>query len=225
MSNLPDLGQDVTIEVLTEAIQTLLAEDEQEAPRDSGPSLESATAKVVAVTPKTLTLALRPASGPARAFTSGTKLVLHYHDDNGLYLMLAKVIQSDAAAGTFTVQTQGLMGHQRRRHPRIAAALNVRYQVAAAAGTGGSVGNWQPARARDISHGGLLLEVAGQLAPGTAILLAVELPAGTIHVQGRVTRTRPGSGDKILAGVRFTEITPEDQATLDDFIAASVHSA
>lgn len=225
MSNLPHQGQEVTIEVLTAAIQTLLAENEQETlAQNAHPSLESGTAQVVAATPKTLTLAYQKAAGPVRSFPPGTKLVLHYHDDNGLYLMLAKVLESDEAAGTFTVQTQGLMGHQRRRHPRIAAVLNTHYQVPAT-GAATQTPQWQRARTRDVSRGGLLLEIGESLEPGTAMLLAVELPAGVIHAQGRVTRIRPGSGGKLLTGVRFTEITPEDQAMLDSFIDEWTHTA
>lgn len=219
MSTMPQPGQNVTVEVLTSTIRSLLEEDDPRSAKQE-PTLESGSATVVATTAQTLTLAYDKTTENPRPCPPGTKLVLHYHDENGLYLTLAKVVEHDVAAGTFTVQTQGHMGHQRRRHPRVNVALNMHYQLATGIGPAHQMaGQWQEARARDISSGGILMETLGQIAPGTAVLLAIQLPAGTVHAKGRVTRTRPGSRGKLLAGVRFTEVTPEDLGMIDEFIA------
>ncbi len=195
------------MEVLTERIRSLLG-------GDSSPPGEAGfrTATVAEVAEDELTLESK--SLEAR---EGSSLILHFHDDEGLYLVLGKVKGQDER-GRLQVAVRGRAEHQRRRHARRKAALPVRYRVRREGELAVDVFPWQEGETVDVGEGGLMLRAAAGLLPGDHLELEIGLLDRHVPASGRVTRVREAEGGQVLAGVRFLEIAPSDREAIGWFV-------
>ncbi len=211
MSRLPSAGETIKIEILTERIKLLLGEGLA----NETPASPFCDARVLDASDEGVTLELPE---PIDGLKTGTSLILHYHDDTGLFLLLAKVSRKDTPT-TINVQVKGLSEHQRRRDVRRRVCVPVRYKVERDGELGLSLFEWQDSATVDISRGGILLRVSEGVQAGDNLQLEVDLHSGKVQAEGRVTRTERerGTGD-LLAGIRFTSIRPQDQEAIEWFV-------
>lgn len=211
MARLPLPGEEIRIEVLTDRIRALLAGDIK---NDAGTETVSGAfhpATVSEVGAEDLVTVNLPDNAPALA--PGASLILHYHDENGLYLMLSKVRESGNRSATLEVM--GMAEHQRRMDERRRAKLPVRYKLSRSGEVTLQLFDWRDTFTQDISRNGLLLEAEEPIAAGDNLEIEIELLDNRIAAEGRVTRVRPGpEAGSVLAGVRFTTISRWDQEAL-----------
>jgi hypothetical protein len=78
-----------------------------------------------------------------------------------------------------------------------------------------SAGEGSTSRVESMGLGGLYLLTANPLSTGSPIELVLELPTGEFHARAIVRRSTPGKG----MGVQFIQISPEDRAKLNLFVA------
>lgn len=164
---------------------------------------------------------LTPNGEPADkdTLTPGNQVVLHYHDEAGVYLALGMVGEA-GDNDLVPVEIKGLTGHQRRRDVRRKAELPARYKLRRAGELALEVYEWQPAAARDISRSGLSLETVDELLPGDHLLLELDLGQGWVSGEGRVTRIKPARPGLHQAGVRFTAMSPGNEEAIGWFVLA-----
>lgn len=218
MPRMPAAGERLNVEVLTDKIRALLGGDDS--PRPGAVAAASFhPALVRAVEGERVVLALDPAGRPAPALHEGTSLILHYHDEDGLYLLLGKVINQPGPDGV-AVQVKGAVEHQRRREARKRVALPVRYKLRREGEVALELFDWRQGRTHDISRNGLLLVADEVLAPGDHLDVELQLMGKTVAAEGRVTRVRQGDAGEHRAGVRFTRILPADQEAIGWFVVS-----
>jgi PilZ domain-containing protein len=70
----------------------------------------------------------------------------------------------------------------------------------------------------DISEGGCFVEMMIPIHPGTRLKISIWLKNNKVLAEGVVANTRPGFG----VGIRFTEMSPEDTASLKEFLKSLV---
>lgn len=102
---------------------------------------------------------------------------------------------------------------ERRRHRRYAYDGSVVYQ---------RLGPATPGRIRNLSEGGLLVELPELFAPGTHLDLDLSLGDRSIHARVEVAwSTDPGDPEvtSFPHGVRFTRLELQDRLSLAVFIA------
>jgi uncharacterized protein (TIGR02266 family) len=101
-------------------------------------------------------------------------------------------------------------GPDRRRHPRLHMAVNVRFD---------SGHYFYGGRTRDLSEGGLFIESDVHLPPGTEITVDLSIPAMHAPLAAEVVWVLiADSGEVQGFGVRFTSITPIQQRVLQAFM-------
>lgn len=194
------------MEVLTERIKALL--DGSQATGNA----QFHVAKLAEAQGEELTL-----ESPGLRAAPGASLILHFHDEQGLYLVLAKVQGADAA-GRVRVAVRGRAEHQRRQHARRKATLPVRYRVRREGELAVDLFRWQEGETVDIGEGGIMLRAAGGLLPGDHLELEIGLLGRQIRTTGRVTRIRDDEGGPLLAGVRFVDIAEADREAIGWFV-------
>lgn len=89
-------------------------------------------------------------------------------------------------------------GTERRKFPRIDIATNVSYAVVIPA--------YEVGTTKDISEGGLCLEMKSKLARGTILRLEFDLPGDKpehIEALGRIMWQRPKAEDTYATGIKF----------------------
>lgn len=209
MSRLPAVGESVKAEVLTERIKLLLGEG---TPAMVTPFCQ---ARVTASGEDRVTLDFAEQVPNLRP---GTPLILHYHDEGGIYLLLAKVVESEGS-GRVTVSVKGLEEHQRRRDTRKKVAIPARYRLQREGELALSLYEWQNSATVDISRGGVLLRVDESIQPGDNLELELDLGSGMVKAEGRVTRVESEKTSGVpLAGIRFTNIRPQEQEAIRWFV-------
>lgn len=210
----PETGQDVSVEPLADRIRALVAGEGAGRGAD-GPFLPMHVAGQ-----ENGWIHLIPAGEPAGGdvLAPGSQVVLHYHDETGLYLALGTVKEA-RDDGLVAVELKGLTGHQRRREARRKAELPARYKLRRVGELALEVYEWQPAMARDISRSGLSLEIGDELLPGDHLMLELNLGQGWVSGEGRVTRIKAAQAGH-RAGVRFTALSPETKEAIGWFVLA-----
>jgi hypothetical protein len=115
---------------------------------------------------------------------------------------------------------------ERRKFVRLNARLPVACVVLPDAGA-------QPVTTRDVSGGGARLFVERELGPGTSLQVALELPGleRPVHALGEVvwseTSETAAAGERqrsIEAGIRWSEISPQDRDALAALVASRLSS-
>lgn len=207
LAALPVPGQEIRVEVLTERIRSLLG-------GDARPAGEAAfrVATVAEAEEDELTLETQGLEA-----AEGTSLILHFHDDEGLYLVLGKVKGQDER-GRLHVAVRGRAEHQRRRHARRKAALPVRYRVRREGELAVDVFPWEEGETVDVSEGGVMLRAAAGILPGDNLDLEIGLLDRHVRASGRVTRVREIEEGRVLAGVHFLDIAPSDREAIGWFV-------
>ncbi len=97
--------------------------------------------------------------------------------------------QNDSASGS---------GMERRQFPRIDVATNVNFAVV--------IPSFEAGTSRDISQGGLSMEMKKKLSVGTILRLEFDLPGDNpehIEALGRIMWQRPSTEDNFLTGIKF----------------------
>jgi hypothetical protein len=100
--------------------------------------------------------------------------------------------------GANPVPDPGKSGMERRQFPRIDIATNVSFAVVVPA--------YEIGTSKDISQGGLCLEVKRKVATGTILRLEFDLPGDKpehIEALGRVMWQRPKADETFSTGVKF----------------------
>lgn len=100
-----------------------------------------------------------------------------------------------------------------RRHPRHPYTGPVAYR---------ELGPTRMGRIRNLSQGGVMVELAELHPPGTAFDLVIHLDQRSIHPQAEVIWSQnPSDGAKrgYLHGLRFTRLDLQDRLTLELFVA------
>lgn len=106
--------------------------------------------------------------------------------------------------------------HPARRFPRIQLGTTVRLRFRSAEAAIES-------RTVDISEGGVFIRMSNPRPEGTPIRVQLELGERRLDIGGVVVRcVRPGEGEPTGVGVLFTEITPDDLATVKALVRASL---
>ncbi len=103
-----------------------------------------------------------------------------------------------------------------RKHPRYPYAAPVTYRELGPAKTG---------RVRNVSEGGLMVELPERYPPGTAFDLLIPLDQRTIHPQAEVVWSQRSSDETTttyLHGLRFTRLELQDRLTLELFLAVAL---
>ncbi|MFQ5847127.1 MAG: PilZ domain-containing protein [Candidatus Methylomirabilales bacterium] len=102
---------------------------------------------------------------------------------------------------------------ERRRHRRYSYDGSVTYR---------RLGPEAPGRIRNLSEGGLMVELPELLPPGTPLDLMVSLGDRAIHAEAEVvwSQDRPGNaGTSYVHGFKFVRLELQDRLTLAVFIA------
>jgi len=100
--------------------------------------------------------------------------------------------------GADSTPDSGKSGMERRQFPRIDIATKIRYAVVIPA--------YEVGTSKDISQGGLCLEMKRKLAIGTILRLEFDLPGDKpehIEALGRVMWQRPKAEDTFGTGIKF----------------------
>lgn len=214
MPRMPAMGERLNVEVLTDKIKALLSGDDAWT-AEAG----FLGARVREVEGDLVVLSLEAGTGSPPALVEGSSIILHYHDENGLYLLLGKVVNRTGPA-LFTIQVRGAAEHQRRRDARKKVRLPVRYKPRPEGEVALELFGWRQGHTRDISRNGLLLEAEEKLAPGDHLQMEFQLLGNPVAAEGRVTRVRSEEAGIHLIGVRFTRIAPPDQEAIGWFVVS-----
>ena len=100
------------------------------------------------------------------------------------------------------------MGGERRRHLRVPAHFEVKWE--------GAAGRYE-ARTSDLSEGGCFVDTIAPAAAGEAIAFKLRLPSGGwLELRGVVTYHYPNTG----FGVRFEAASAEDRKRLEWLVKA-----
>ena len=102
----------------------------------------------------------------------------------------------------------------RRAHPRVQLQVQVRLRFASAQAM-------VACRTFDISQGGAFLMLDTPRPVGTGVRLVIDVGDRTLIVGGVVARVADGSDGRPGMGIRFTEVTADDEA----FLASLIDSA
>lgn len=100
-----------------------------------------------------------------------------------------------------------------RKHPRYPYAAPITYRELGPAKTG---------QLRNVSQGGLMVELPERYPPGTAFDLLIPLDQRSIHPQAEVVwshRSADETANTYLHGLRFTRVDIQDRLTLELFMA------
>lgn len=100
-----------------------------------------------------------------------------------------------------------------RKHPRYPYAAPITYRELGPAKSG---------QLRNVSQGGLMVELPECYAPGTAFDLLIPLDQRSIHPQAEVVwshRSADETAHTYLHGLRFTKVDIQDRLTLELFMA------
>jgi hypothetical protein len=101
---------------------------------------------------------------------------------------------------------------ERRKHPRFKVRVGVQLALGA---------ERFPGQLRDLCRDAALVEVEREVAVGSEVALAVQLPGtgGPLQVVGHVVRTAAGDHGGLDIAVLFSEVTPAAETRIDFFIA------
>lgn len=105
------------------------------------------------------------------------------------------------------------MSDDRREHPRVVSVNLVSCKQLDDAEESESMG-----RTRNLSMGGILLEVHNHFPLSATLNLQIALGEKIIRPTGRVVRLQELEGDRVEMGIKFTELSEEDRATLETHI-------
>ncbi|MDI3280533.1 MAG: PilZ domain-containing protein, partial [Bacillota bacterium] len=179
--------------------------------------------RVVRSTPDRLIVELpRQEGGRYASGTPGMEVTLEYADERGLYCLRSRLVGFDLQGmGRWMLERPTLVEkRQRRLLFRLATLLNVRFRVPGDP-------HLYHGLARDISGGGIQLVHWKEMAPGTELDLAIELPGRVLPVRGRIVTADTleevpqqvadllGVKAKRTYGIQFTQL---DQATQDEIV-------
>ena len=120
-----------------------------------------------------------------------------------------------------TEQRFGTVNFERRKHPRFSINLPVEYWPV-------SSQKGHPARSGDVSEGGLLLYLPAEMATGQDLRVRLFIDSGldflSIEALVQVVWKDVNLGDKenYRTGVKFVEISPEDNTNLRNFLKSLV---
>ncbi len=84
-----------------------------------------------------------------------------------------------------------------------------------------SDGKTMASRLENVGLGGLYLHAANPAHEGTMIDVVLDLPTGQVYARAKVRRSTPAKG----MGLQFIQMTPEDRAKLNRYLAAPEVSA
>jgi tetratricopeptide (TPR) repeat protein len=84
-----------------------------------------------------------------------------------------------------------------------------------------SDGKTMASRLENVGLGGLYLHAANPAHEGTMIDVVLDLPTGRVYARAKVRRSTPAKG----MGLQFVQMTPEDRAKLNRYLAAPEVSA
>jgi uncharacterized protein (TIGR02266 family) len=99
---------------------------------------------------------------------------------------------------------------ERRQHPRLSIDVDVDFR---------SGNNFYAARTRDISSGGLFIETDAQVTVGTALLVDLKFLKKHVRVVSEVAWTLEQGGRVVGFGVRFLDLRPSVQRSIEAFMA------
>jgi hypothetical protein len=99
------------------------------------------------------------------------------------------------------------VSHEKRKHNRLPLPIAVLWE--------GAMGR-REARTADISEAGCFVDTIGQAGVGEILRFTLGLPTGELRIQGEVVYEIPSLG----FGVRFTDISDDDQKRLEELIKA-----
>ncbi len=101
----------------------------------------------------------------------------------------------------------------RRQFPRIVSVNLVSCKEADSPDGEESMG-----RTRNLSQGGILLEVHKYYPLSSVLDIQIALGEKIIQPAGRVVRLQELESDKVEMGIKFTELSEEDREALDGYI-------
>ncbi len=102
---------------------------------------------------------------------------------------------------------------ERRRHPRLAVSHPVLYST-------DIVPRPKPASTLNLSMGGAAIETSYSLQRGERLEISIGIRSKVIKCRSRVVYTLRGDGDRLMAGVKFEEISEEDSLYLKEYISS-----
>jgi len=111
-----------------------------------------------------------------------------------------------------------------RDHPRVMALSLVSFEAETTPADGAPEVEGEPreglGRTRNVSAGGILLEVARPYPLSSVLDLRIALGEQIIAPKARVVRLQELAGDRVEMGLKFVELSPQDRATVEAFIKA-----
>lgn len=126
------------------------------------------------------------------------------------------------ANAVFTAPVDGVLLHDKMRQLLNIAPRQSYRAMLQIAGVEGNVGDKAfLCRAENISASGMLITTQEVLAAGDLVSLSLFLPDGAcVDAQGEVVRTaRQAAAPHVFRyGLRFTDISPEAESSIDDFV-------
>ena len=124
------------------------------------------------------------------------------------------------------VADAGGSADEKRGYPRV-VALNLASFESDAPPVGAETPAEEPTtreglgRTRNVSLGGVLLEVARAYPLSAVIDLRIALGETIIAPKARVVRLQELAGDRVEMGLKFVELSPKDRETIADYVAAN----
>ncbi len=157
-----------------------------------------------------------------------TPVTLRYRDDRGMFTLRGPVVALQAEPPLATIEAREVSRSQNRKYFRWEARFPVRLvrRAEAPAFTGFDSlppNAWRWGETRDISAGGLLLELTSPLDRGDLVMIELDLPGQKVEAEGQVVRVtqeqlKPDGPVYTLAGIEFTRICQTDQDRIVGFI-------
>ena len=98
-----------------------------------------------------------------------------------------------------------------RKYPRVSTLNMISLQTT---GEDGFLNFDTMGRTLDISAGGALLETVIQIPEETLLEMNIQNEEEILTIKGRVVHSRENADRKYETGVRFTDLTPEENSTL-----------
>lgn len=179
------------------------------------------------VTPPRVTVAAPTIDCRTVLLPRGQAVSLRCGDERGMFTLQGVVVDLVAEPPRVTIEVREVSRGQNRNYFRWKASFPVRFvkraDVPGFAGfdaLSAQVCRW--AQTRDISGGGVLLELRSTLDLGDLIMMEIDLSGQKMEAEGRVVRVtqeeRSRGAVHTLAGIEFTRICKGDQDRIIGFI-------
>lgn len=160
---------------------------------------------------------------------AGTKVEATLFDATGMYDFDSTVVGTNVMgiAWLELAKPERVTRSQKRKNIRARTALRAVYQVATSSRSmlDASIPDSGHVTARDISEGGVCLEMPHKLVVGVVADVRVQLPVRAVNAVGEIVRVNKDQySDKFFTGILFRQISDNDRQLIREFVESIEHN-